>query len=174
MALLEKQLYVQRSQLPNSGKGLFTSKFIKKGTRIVEYKGELKTWKEVKNDDGENGYIFYISNKVVIDALPSTNTLGRYANDAKGLIRIKGLKNNCEYVVDGNKCFIEAAKDLYPDDEIFVGYGKEYWQIVQDNMEIDEAEEEEEEEEDTKKKKNKKKKKKGKSGHKKSKKSKKK
>jgi len=38
MALLEKQLVVKRSAIPNSGKGLFTKKFIPKGTRIVEYK----------------------------------------------------------------------------------------------------------------------------------------
>ena len=51
MAFLEKQLYVKKSTLPNAGKGLFTKKLIPKGTRIVEYKGKTRTWKEVQKDD---------------------------------------------------------------------------------------------------------------------------
>lgn len=43
MALLEKHLYVKRSLLPGAGRGLFTKVPIKKGTRIVEYKGEIMT-----------------------------------------------------------------------------------------------------------------------------------
>ncbi|HRO69478.1 MAG TPA: SET domain-containing protein, partial [Chitinophagaceae bacterium] len=60
MALLEKQLYIKRSTIPASGMGLFTKKFVPKGTRIVEYKGKMTTWKEVNHDDGKNGYIYYI------------------------------------------------------------------------------------------------------------------
>ncbi|PZR24775.1 MAG: SET domain-containing protein-lysine N-methyltransferase, partial [Azospira oryzae] len=48
MALLEKHLYVKKSTLPGAGKGLFTKVFIPKGTRIIEYKGEVLTWKEVE------------------------------------------------------------------------------------------------------------------------------
>ena len=67
MALLENQLVVKASTLPGSGKGLFTRKFIPRGTRIVEYKGRMTTWNEVKND-ADNGYIYTIDNQHVIDA----------------------------------------------------------------------------------------------------------
>ncbi len=138
MALLEKQLYIRKSTLPGAGKGLFTKKKIKKGTRIVEYKGEILTWKEVKKlADDRNGYVFYISSKRCIDAWNYKKALGRYANDAKGLGRIKGVKTNSEYVVDGNKCFIEAIKDIPAKSEIFVEYGKDYWKVVKENLEID-------------------------------------
>jgi len=40
-------LIVKKSQLPNSGKGLFTTTAIKKGTRIIEYLGEIIDWKEL-------------------------------------------------------------------------------------------------------------------------------
>lgn len=140
MALLEKHLYVKKSILPNSGKGLFTKVFIPKGTRIVEYKGRRALWKDVKDDDGKNGYIFYISSKCVIDALPTVHALGRYANDAKGYGRVKGVTNNSEYVVDGKKCFIEAIRDIPPKSEIFVGYGAEYWKTMRDNWKIDRKE----------------------------------
>src|SRR5262245_30340694 len=100
MALLEKQLYIKRSNLPASGKGLFTKKFIPKGTRIVEYKGRITTWKEVQHSNGENGYIYYINKNHVINALPYSKSLGRFANDAVGLQKIKGLSNNAAYVED--------------------------------------------------------------------------
>ncbi|HVG17393.1 MAG TPA: SET domain-containing protein-lysine N-methyltransferase, partial [Chitinophagaceae bacterium] len=65
MALLEKQLVVKRSTIPGSGKGLFTKKLIPKGTRIIEYKGRITTWKEVKNDH-TNAYIYTVNNNHVI------------------------------------------------------------------------------------------------------------
>ena len=86
MALLEKQLYVKKSQIPGAGKGLFTKKPIPKGTRIVEYKGKRSTWKEVKDDDGKNGYIFYINRKHVIDAC-NRRCLIRRSLDAHPLVK---------------------------------------------------------------------------------------
>jgi SET domain-containing protein len=127
MALLEKQLYVKKSGIPGAGKGLFTKEFIPKGTRIVEYKGKRTIWKNVKDDDGKNGYIFYINRNNVIDALPATKTLARYANDARGMVRIKGV----------TKVFIEAIKDIPAKAEILVDYGREYWQIIRENLKVD-------------------------------------
>ena len=44
MALLEKELEIRTSTIPDAGKGLFTKIPISKGTRIVEYKGTVTTW----------------------------------------------------------------------------------------------------------------------------------
>lgn len=142
MALLEKQLVVKRSGIPNSGKGLFTKKFIPKGTRIVEYKGKMTTWKDVDIDEGRNGYIYYINRKHVIDAMLSPKYLGRYANDAQGMTRIKGITNNSRYVaeMDTMRVYIEAAKDIPAGGEILVQYGKEYWDVIKHNLKLDERE----------------------------------
>ncbi|WP_205514106.1 SET domain-containing protein [Longitalea arenae] len=140
MAFLEKQLYVKKSTLPNAGKGLFTKKFIPKGTRIVEYKGRTRTWKEVQADDQESPYIYYVTRNFVIDALNDKKAMARYANDARGLQRVKNINNNAEYVEDGTRVFIEAAKDIPAGGEIFVSYGPEYWQVIRHNMRIDEKE----------------------------------
>jgi uncharacterized protein len=140
MAFLEKQLYVKTSTLPNAGKGLFTKKFIPKGTRIVEYKGRTRTWKEVQKDEDESPYIYYVKRNFVIDALNDKKALARYANDARGLQRVKELSNNAEYVEEGVRVFIEAAKDIPAGGEIFVGYGPEYWQVIRHNIRIDEKE----------------------------------
>jgi hypothetical protein len=140
MAFLEKQLYVKTSTLPGAGKGLFTKKFIPKGTRIVEYKGRTRTWKEVKQDEDESPYIYYVKRNFVIDALNDKKAMARYANDARGLQRVKDINNNAEYVEDGVRVFIEAAKDIPAGGEIFVSYGPEYWQVIRHNMRIDEKE----------------------------------
>lgn len=127
-----KQLAVKRSRLPGAGKGLFTKTFIPKGMMIAEYKGRISTWKELKYRP-ENAYLFYVNRNYVINALPYKKALARYANDAKGLKRIKGIRNNSEYVTEKLKVYIKAARDIQPGEEILVGYGKEYWDIIKEN-----------------------------------------
>jgi SET domain-containing protein len=140
MALLEKQLYVKKSTIPDSGKGLFTRKFIPKGTRVVEYKGRISSWKDVKDEDGKNAYIFYVNRNHVINALPTKKALARYANDARGLKRIKGLVNNCDYVTDGLKAYIESKKDIPARSEVLVDYGADYWKVIRENIKLWKAE----------------------------------
>ena len=137
MALLEKQLVIKRSTIAAAGKGLFTTKPIAKGTRIVEYKRRITTWKEVNHDNGKNGYIYYINRNHVIDAKPLSRTFGRYANDASGLKTLKSVKNNARYVVDNLRVYIEAVKDIPAGGEILVRYGKEYWDVIRHNMKLD-------------------------------------
>lgn len=136
MALLEKQLFVKKSTIPNSGNGLFTKKFIPKGTRIVEYKGRISSWKDVKDEDGKNGYIFYVNRNHVINALPVKSALARYANDARGLTRVKGLLNNCDYVNEGTHAYIESKRDIPAGAEILVDYGKDYWKVIRENIKL--------------------------------------
>jgi uncharacterized protein len=141
MALLEKQLFIKKSSIPNSGKGLFTKKFIPKGTRIVEYKGKISTWKEIKDEDGKNGYIFYINRNHVIDALPTKKAIARYANDANGLVKVKGIYNNCDYISDGLHAYIESKKDIPAGGEVLVDYGKDYWKVIRENIRLRRQEE---------------------------------
>lgn len=140
MSLLEKQLTVKRSTLPGAGKGLFTKKLIPKGTRILEYTGTITTWKDVDHKDGTNGYIFFVKKSHVIDASQHPDSLARFANDAAGLVKIKGITNNAEYVEEGVRVFLEAKKEIPAGAEIFVSYGKEYWQVVRHNKKLEEKE----------------------------------
>jgi SET domain-containing protein len=129
-------LIVKKSKLPNAGKGLYTKKPIKKGEKIIEYKGEIINWKEYEKRVLENrdGYLFYINNKRCIDAFPTPQHKARYANDAAGLSRVKGLRNNSVYEIVDNKCFIVAQKPIEAGDEIFVDYTKDYWKCVKYNI----------------------------------------
>jgi SET domain-containing protein len=129
-------LKVKRSQLPNAGKGLFTTTAIKKKDKIVEYKGEIINWKEyekrVKED--KDGYLFFVNRNHCIDAYSTPEHVARYANDAAGLGRVKGLKNNASYEIFGKQCFIVAERDIAAGEEIFVNYTKEYWDCIRYNI----------------------------------------
>lgn len=129
-------LIVKTSTLPNAGKGLFTTKAIKKKSQIIEYKGEIIDWKEyekrVKED--KDGYLFYINKNRCIDAYNTPQYKARFANDAMGLARIKGVKNNAVYEIIGDQCFIIATRDIEPGEEIFVSYSKEYWDCIRYNI----------------------------------------
>ncbi|MHA4809354.1 SET domain-containing protein [Flavitalea flava] len=134
MALLEKQLRIKASLLPGAGKGLFTTEPIKKGTRIVEYLGFVAPWQDTDDYNGTNGYIYYVNKLHVIDARNHKEALARYANDAKGIARVKGLRNNCFYRIEGLHVYIVALKAIPAGNEILVGYGKSYWEAIRHNI----------------------------------------
>jgi hypothetical protein len=133
MPYLEKYLLVKRSTIPLAGKGLFTKILIPKGARIIEYKGKITTWNEADHKGGLNAYLYYVNRNHVIDASICKNCIARYANDARGSKKASILKNNCKYVQDGLRVFIESMKVIPAHSEILVGYGKKYWDIINNN-----------------------------------------
>ena len=88
----------------------------------------------------DNGYIYSINRNHVIDAKKTLSALARYANDAKGLTKVKGITNNCVYVNDNYRAYIESTKDIPAGSEIFVDYGKEYWDVIRENLKKDKKE----------------------------------
>ena len=97
------------------------------------YKGKITTWKKVLEGKDFNGYVYYINANYVIDAKTYKKALARYANDARGITRVKGIVNNSIYVQEGKKVFVDAIKDIPADSEIYVAYGKEYWDVIRQN-----------------------------------------
>lgn len=122
-------LFVKKSNLPRAGKGLFTDSLIKKDEKVIEYTGEIIPWSEAeKRDDlGKGGYVYYITKYKCIDAFAFPDALARYANDARGVGRKKGIRNNCYYATRGGKAYIIASRTIKPGEEIFVWYGDDYW-----------------------------------------------
>jgi|SRR6218665_206598 len=121
------ELFIQSSTLPGAGMGLFTRTDISRGTLIIEYLGTVSTWKEVM-DDLDNPYLCYVNKNHVINGAPHPEFLARYANDAAGPVRIDGLRNNSFFEIDGTRVFIKATKRIPAGSEIFVNYGKDYWE----------------------------------------------
>src|SRR5688500_280635 len=109
-------LYVRRSQIPGAGKGLYTDAQIKKDEHFIEYEGEEVTWAEVmkRSDNGRGGYAFYIKKNKCSDAFDTPEALARYANDARGFNKTKGLRNNSGYAIKKGKPYIQATRNIKP------------------------------------------------------------
>src|SRR5258708_23173088 len=103
-----------------TGLGLFATKSIKKGTKIIRYFGPLLDSKKKKDDAIENKYLFELNNRWTIDGSVRKN-VARYINHA--------CKPNAES--DGKprkrKVFIRAIKNISPGEEINYDYGTDYF-----------------------------------------------
>lgn len=129
-------LIVKKSLLPDAGLGLFTTKALKKNSKIIEYRGERignKKYRERARKQVDH-YLFYVRKNLCIDAMYTPQYKARYANDAMGLTRVKGIKNNSDYIIYGNKCFIVASKNIKAGEEILVNYTKPYWDCMRKRL----------------------------------------
>lgn len=136
-------LLVKKSRIPGAGKGLFTTKSYKKDQRIIEYRGEIIEWKEYSKRVKENkdGYLFFVRRNHCIDAFSTPQYKARYANDARGFVRVKGLNNNCVYETEGDRCYIVATRNINAGEEIFVDYTRDYWKVMRYNLRFYKAQE---------------------------------
>ncbi|HEY1038986.1 MAG TPA: SET domain-containing protein [Bacteroidia bacterium] len=125
-------LIVKKSHLPGAGKGLFTTKAIRKESRIIEYRGEIIGYKEYRRRARKeiDQYLFYVRRDKCIDAIATPQYKARYANDAAGITRVKGFRNNSDYLIFEDKCYIVASRDIKAGEEIFVNYTKPYWDCM--------------------------------------------
>ncbi|WP_368561816.1 SET domain-containing protein [Pseudoxanthomonas sp. UTMC 1351] len=109
------------------GNGVFAIAPIKKGERVVEYKGKRRTHEEVDQDDSgdvDSGhtFLFTLNDEYVIDANYKGNK-ARWINHS--------CAPNCEAVIeehDGknrkkDKVFIEAVRNIQPGEELTYNYG---------------------------------------------------
>jgi uncharacterized protein len=103
-----------------TGLGLFATKPIKKGAKIVRYFGPLLDSKKKKDDAIENKYLFELNNRWTIDGSVRKN-IARYINHA--------CKPNAESDVRPRKrkVVIRAIKNISPGEEINYDYGTDYF-----------------------------------------------
>jgi hypothetical protein len=103
-----------------TGLGLFATKPIKKGTKIIRYFGPLLDSRKKKDDAIENKYLFELNNRWTIDGSVREN-VARYINHA--------CKPNAESDVKPRKrkVFVRAIKNIEPGDEINYDYGTDYF-----------------------------------------------
>lgn len=125
-------LIVKKSKLPGAGMGLFSTKAISKDAKVIEYRGEIIGNKEYRRRAQLqlDHYLFYVRTDLCIDAMHTPQYKARYANDAAGLTKIKGLRNNADYIIFDDQCFIVASRDIKAGEEIFVNYTKPYWDCM--------------------------------------------
>jgi SET domain-containing protein len=123
----EDYLYVQTSQIPNSGNGLFTSINIEKDEIVSKFIGEIISDEEAQKraDDNDDQYFMSLPSGEMLDC-KRTKCFAKYANDAEGIP--SKFKNNTFIAMDDDDDVVLVAKrDIKAGEEIFTGYGKEYW-----------------------------------------------
>jgi hypothetical protein len=103
-----------------TGLGLFATKPIKKGAKIIRYFGPLLDSRKKKDDAIENKYLFELNGRWTIDGSVRKN-IARYINHA--------CKPNAESDVSARKrkVVIRAIKNIEPGEEINYDYGTDYF-----------------------------------------------
>ena len=101
------------------GNGVFAIAPIKKGERVVQYKGLLRSHADVDAqhaDQDETGhtFLFTLNDDYVIDANHGGN-IARWINHS--------CKPNCEADEDGGRVFIKTLRNIEPGEELFYDYG---------------------------------------------------
>jgi hypothetical protein len=103
------------------GRGVYAGRKLKKGERIVEYKGEVISWREADRrppsdpDDPNHTFFFALDDhRKVIDANVGGNA-ARWINHS--------CEPNCETTEDEGRVFIEALRDIRAGEELSYDYG---------------------------------------------------
>ena len=110
---------IKKSKIDKNG--LYASCNIKKGTKIIEYKGKIISVKKSKTDpkfDNEKAiYLFNINKRFDLDGDFKFNT-ARLINHS--------CDPNCEVFGEGLKVWVYAMKDIRKGDELSYDYGFSY------------------------------------------------
>lgn len=101
------------------GRGVFATRRIEKGERIIEYLGERVSHEEAdrryesKEENDSHTFLFIVDSKTVIDA-------GVDGNDARFFNH--SCNPNCESVVEKRRVYIEAIRAIEPGEEMTYDY----------------------------------------------------
>lgn len=114
------------------GRGVYATRPIKKGTRLIEYLGERISHAEAdrryarKREDDGHTFLFIASRRTVIDAGVNGNE-ARFINHS--------CAPNCETVIENGRVFIEAIRRIKPGEEL--GYDYQLtWESTDDPVEL--------------------------------------
>jgi SET domain-containing protein len=121
---------VRRSRI--HGRGVYATRPIAKGTRIVEYLGERisheqadERYEDKPQDDGHT-FLFVVDDDTCIDAGVGGNE-ARFINHS--------CAPNCETLIEASRVFIEAIRRIEPGEEL--GYDYQLtWESTDDPQEL--------------------------------------
>jgi hypothetical protein len=113
-----RRIQVRRSGV--HGKGVFCVLPLAKGELVIEYKGELVSWREALRRhphdpaNPDHTFYFHIDDQRVIDGKVNGNW-ARWINHS--------CQPNCEAVEDEGRIFIVALRKIKAGEELFFDYG---------------------------------------------------
>ncbi|MGH7448545.1 MAG: SET domain-containing protein [Longimicrobiales bacterium] len=101
------------------GRGVFATRAIREGTRLIEYRGEVISDAEADRrypfygEERHHTFLFRLDSGDAIDAAPS-RSLAKYINHS--------CDPNCEAVEEDGRIFIEALRDIRRGEELAYDY----------------------------------------------------
>jgi uncharacterized protein len=99
------------------GHGVFATRPIRKGRRIIEYVGARMPWEAAEKTDDPHTFLFGLNDcDEVINAAMGGND-SRWINHC--------CEPNCEALEEGGRIFIYALRDLQAGEELFYDYALE-------------------------------------------------
>ena len=115
----------KKSKIDNKGRGLYATKNIRAGTKIINYIGKIITNKKVdesdKFDNKKPIYLFTLNKKYTLD--------GDFTWNTAGLIN-HSCDNNCDYEGKGLRVWVTAIKDIKGEEfTCDYGYDEDYKQF---------------------------------------------
>ena len=108
---------VRRSRI--HGRGVYATRAIPVGTRVIEYLGERISHEEAdaryeeKGEDDGHTFLFVVDEAICIDAGVGGNA-ARYINHS--------CDANCETIIEDRRVFIDAIRDIRPGEELGYDY----------------------------------------------------
>jgi SET domain-containing protein len=112
--------YFRIGRSPVAGRGAFAIRRIRKGTRLIEYKGEIVTNEEAdrrypddEKAESHHTMLFTLTSKTLIDAEFEGND-ARFINHS--------CDPNCETTQYGKEIWIEAKRTIEPGEELAYDY----------------------------------------------------
>lgn len=121
-------LYVEQSQIPEAGNGLFTAIDIYDDEMIAIFTGEILDDIEAENRAriGADRYFIVLPEQKILDSM-NTDCFAKFANDAFNQPDL-ALKNNAKIAFDDlDNIGLIALHRIKAEEEIFCSYGKSYW-----------------------------------------------
>lgn len=111
-----KRVTVRQSSV--HGKGVFAAKSLAAGERVLQYKGEIISWRAAVRRHEREGieghtFLFGLSDGSVIDGSRGGNS-ARWLNHS--------CAPNCETVEDNGRIYIDTLRDIAPGEELFIEY----------------------------------------------------
>ncbi|MFL9910836.1 SET domain-containing protein [Paraburkholderia sp. RL17-337-BIB-A] len=111
-----RRIIVRRSSV--HGKGVFAMRPLAAGERVLEYRGELTSWREAVRRHRREGvaghtFLFGLSDGRVIDGSRGGNS-ARWLNHA--------CAPNCETIEDAGRIFIHTLRKIRAGEELFIEY----------------------------------------------------
>ena len=116
-----KSYKIKKSKIDKKGRGLYASKNIKAGVKVIDYVGKIVTNKQIEDSDKFDNskpiYLFTLNKRYTLD--------GDFHWNTAGLIN-HSCNNNCEYEGKGLKVWVTAVKNIKKGEELTCDYGFGY------------------------------------------------